>query len=104
METAKIVFLDGTELETDHNGDCFIVDTKPQFPDDLSEVTIIITSGSEETTSTSILHNAAIKECYSNDGRYWFSFIITSEAAMKIMEIEAQTYYTAMMTDTLLEE
>ena len=124
METAKIMFLDGTELNTDHNGNCFIVDSEPQFPEDLSEVNITITSEQEvpqppeydeegnefekepvhETvTTTETLHNVTVQECYSNDGKYWFTFLETSEETTKAMELEAQTYYTAMMTDTLLE-
>lgn len=121
METAKIVFLDGTELETDHNGNCFIVDIEPQFPDDLSEVTITITSEEEipqepeydedgneiekepvyETiTTTDTLYNVSVQECYSDDDRYWFTFIPVSSES----KLEAQVFYTAMMTDTLMEE
>ena len=108
METAKIVFLNGTELETDHNGNCFIVDIEPQFPDDLSEVTITITSEEEipqepvyETiTTTDTLYNVSVQECYSDDDRYWFTFIPVSSES----KLEAQVFYTAMMTDTLMEE
>lgn len=102
MEKAKIMFLDGTELETDHNGSCFIVDTKPQFPNDLSEVVVNITSEIKEETNT--FHNVTVQECYSVDGRYWFGFLEIPAETIKAMENEAQTYYTAMMTDTLLEE
>ena len=40
MEKVKITFKDGTEMEAEVNGSCYIVDGKPDFPIDLSEVTV----------------------------------------------------------------
>lgn len=65
---ATITFRDGTHLTAEQNGTCFITDSKPDFPDDLSIVRI-------EGEYTSVLHNAVLIECASVDGRYWFSFI-----------------------------
>ena len=64
MENVKIIFSDGTELVATQNGNCYIVDEKPNFPADLSTVTV----GEQE------LENVALVECYSNDGKYWFAF------------------------------
>lgn len=54
------------EITAEKNGDCYIVNSKPEFPSDLSVVTI--TGESVET-----LHNARIIECASIDERYWFA-------------------------------
>ena len=62
---ATITFRDGTQLTAEQNGTCFILDGKPDFPEDLSVVRI-------EGEYTSVLHNAVLIECASIDGRYWF--------------------------------
>ena len=46
MEKAKITFKNGIEIEAEVNGSCYIVDSKPDFPVDLSEVTV--TAGEDE--------------------------------------------------------
>ncbi len=53
MERVKIIFLDGTEIEAEKNGSSYIVDEKPRFPNDLSEVSI---TGSEEGERFSITY------------------------------------------------
>ena len=93
-ERAKIIFKDGTELEVEANGSCFILNEKPEFPDDLSEVTI------ERDGNEEVLHNVGVDECASVDGRYWFTFIVASAYD----KLESQVMYTALMTDTLIEE
>ena len=40
MEVATIRFSDGTEIEAEVNGTCFIVDEKPEFPDNFEEIVI----------------------------------------------------------------
>lgn len=64
----KIVFKDGTVIEAERNGSCFIVDAKPEFPTDLTG--IVITG---ETSGT--IDNGNVVECASIDGRYWFTII-----------------------------
>lgn len=67
MEEVTIRFADGTELEAEQNGSCFIANEKPVFPADLSEVTV-------EGDTVSLFSNAQVVECASVDGRYWFTF------------------------------
>lgn len=81
MEKVIITFADGTEIEADHSGTCYIADDKPVFPYDLSVVTV---SGDEER----IINNAQLVECFSVDGRYWFAFIERSEMDVWRAEIE----------------
>ena len=81
MENVKIIFNDENYVEAEQNGDCYIVDEKPQFPHDLSNVTI---EGEE------IVHfdNAKLIECASVDGRYWFAFKENSPTEVRISELE----------------
>jgi hypothetical protein len=78
MENMKIIFNDGTELVAVRNGDCFITAEKPDFPADLSTVTV-----GEET-----LENVSVVECASTDGRYWFAFREMSPEEIWRAEIE----------------
>lgn len=93
-ERVKIRFKDGTELEAGVNGNNFITDEAPEFPDDLSEV-VIISDGGEE-----VIKNATVQQAAGIDDRYWFIFV----AQTPLGSLESQVLYTAMMTDTLLEE
>ena len=94
MEKATIKFTDGTEIEVDVNGDSFITDTEPEFPDDMAVVEV------EQGDNTTFYHNARVQECASVDNRYWFIILEASQSEI----LESQVFYTAMMTDTLLEE
>ena len=98
MEKAKITFKDGTVIEADANGGCMITDNKPDFPADLSVVTV------EDGQGERTYNNAQVIECASVDGRYWFSFIEISADELEKEKTDAQVMYTALMTDTLLEE
>ena len=82
-----IYFSNGLEVAAERNGDCFITDGKPEFPDDLSVVTISDLSQEFE------LHNVEIVECASSDERYWFSFRERTREEMTIQ----------MLTDCILE-
>ena len=82
MEKVKITFLDGTEINADVNGTCYIVDQEPEFPIDLSIVLI-----DDGESQTEIAH-AKVLECASVDGRYWFTFIQMSEEEIWRAEIE----------------
>ena len=91
---AKIIFNDGTELNVEVNGGAFITATEPEFPEDLSRVVI------EEDENETVLTNVSVQPCASVDGRFWFTFIKPT-----IFEkLESQVMYTALITDTLLEE
>lgn len=95
MEEKVIIrFKDGTEIEADVNGNNFITNTEPDFPDDLSEVTIV--RGEEEE----VLRNTFVQQSAGLDDRYWFIFAVPSNYDV----LESQVLYTALMTDTLLEE
>ena len=90
----RIRFKDGAELTAERNGDCYITDTKPNFPDDLSVVWI--NNGAYET----VIKNAEIAECAAVDGRYWFAFIETPAEVLRQRELEDTIQ---MLTDCLLE-
>lgn len=98
MEKAKIVFKNGMEIEAELNGSSLIVDTKPDFPSDLSVVTVIATDG-ERT-----YNNAEIVECASVDDRYWFTVLEIPETERAARQIQANIEYIAMMADIDLEE
>lgn len=82
MEKVTITFLNGTEIEAEVNGDCYIVDEAFETPEDLSVVTIVKGDETEE------LENMKFVVCASVDGRYWFSFAPMSEMEIRFAEIE----------------
>ena len=98
MEKAKIVFKNGMEIEAEENASSLIMDSKPDFPADLSFVTVIGAVG-ERTYK-----NAEIIECASIDGRYWFAFREIPEADRAAKQMQANIEYIAMMTEVDLEE
>ena len=69
MNTATILFKNGTSLTAEQNGDCFILNQKPTFPEDLSVVTVTGEDGKR------FFYNAKVQDCASVDGRYWFAFV-----------------------------
>ena len=81
---AKITFKDGTEIAAEASGSCFITETKPEFPEDLTEVTVEI----DETERT--LNNVMIQECASVDNRFWFALIEESESDRVIRELREE--------------
>lgn len=62
----KIRFKDGSVVEAERNGSCFIVDEKPLFPKNLDDITI-------DGETSAIISHGKIIECASIDGRYWFT-------------------------------
>ena len=98
MEKVIIAFKDGTQIEADLNGNCYVTDSQPSFPADLSEVTVT------SQDQTQIFHHAVITECASVDGRYWWVFTEMSEAERSMRQIQANLEYIAMMTDVDLDE
>lgn len=91
---AVIRFADGTELQTARNGDCFILPTRPAFPEDLSLVIVEIGSESME------YRNARVQDCASVDGRYWFTFIAETPAERTIRELREEN---VMLEDAIIE-
>ena len=72
METVKIIFKGGAELEAEKSGSCYITNKKPTFPQDPFFVTI---SGEDGDI---VIENAQLVECASIDSRYWFTFVEVS--------------------------
>lgn len=95
MEKTKITFADGSVIEADKNGDCYIVD-KEFSVDDLSKVTIENDGISQELKNVKIVAAASI------DGRFWFSFHKT--ATDPIAKLQSNVEYIAMMSNISLEE
>lgn len=81
-ESAKITFVNGLVLNAMLNATTFIVDEKPDFPDDLSEVTVEMENG------TTVYHNAKIMEAYSDDGKYRFGISEMSPLEIQLAEYE----------------
>lgn len=61
-QKAKIIFASGLIVNAMLNASTYIVDEEPDFPADLSEVTVEIEG------ETTVYHNAEIMEAYSDDG------------------------------------
>lgn len=98
MEKVTIRFTNGETIEAEVNGNNFITDTEPEFPDDLTKVEI------ESEEDTTVLNDVFVQEGAPLDGRYWFILMETPKEEIKTNELEAQVFYTAVMTDTLMEE
>ena len=98
MEKAKITFTNGMVVEAEENASSLITERKPDFPSDLSVVTVTGTNGEH------VYKNAEIIECASVDGRYWFSFREISEKERASKQLQANIEYIAMMTDVDLGE
>lgn len=81
-ESVKITFTNGLMLNAMLNATTFIVDEKPDFPDDLSEVTVEMENG------TTVYHNAKIMEAYSDDGKYRFGISEMSPLEIQLAEYE----------------
>lgn len=91
---ARITFANGSEMTVEKNGDCYILPTKPEFPEDLSVVTV------EAEDGTKVYHDAELVECASIDGRYWFAFTEESTMNKTIRELQETN---AMLTECILE-
>ena len=90
----RIIFRDQTEITAEQNGDCFIVSSAPEFPDDLSSVEIV--SGEDRR----VLLQARVIPCDSVDGRFWFAFAEESAEEKALRELREQN---EMLTECLLE-
>jgi len=90
FETISITFNDGTIIKAVKNGTCYIVDEKPEFPDDLTNISI------EESNSTTYIEFGKIVDIQSNDGKYWFAIDAVSEAERANEQLRADIDYIAM--------
>lgn len=93
-----ITFADGTIIYAENNGNCYITDTRPAFPDNLSDVTVQISNG--DTSRGQIYQHAEVIECANVDGRYWFAFRELSPEELRQKELNDTIQ---MLTDCLLE-
>lgn len=101
-QTYTIDLADGTTFENlTMNGNNYVSQeeiTEEDFTD-LSHVTITGSDGSEEEMDDAEL----VQVTQYTDGWY-FILRPLSEDEIARRDVEAQTFYTAMMTDTLIEE
>lgn len=81
-ESVKITFVNGLVLNAILNATTYIVDEKPDFPDDISEVTVEMKNG------TTVYRNAKIMEAYSDDGKYRFGISEMSPLEIRFAEYE----------------
>lgn len=93
MEKVTLTFIDGSTLEAERNGSCFVTETKPELPEDLSRI---------EVSDGEIYEDCDFIECASPDNNYYFSFIKKPENSLD--KLQAQIEYIALMTDIELEE
>lgn len=98
----KMILSDGTELDNlTLNGNNYVSETEiieDVFSDNLGSVTIISDEGTQE------LHDCKLVQlAHYNDGWYFIIEEMT-QAEITSNANEAQTFYTALMTDTLMEE
>ncbi len=97
---AKIIFND-KELIVEKNGDCYIVATDPELPEEFESVVIESENGIRE------YHDARLIECASIDGRYWFTFMEISqeekEKAGLLKQIADLEETNAMLQNCILE-
>lgn len=102
MQTYTIELADGKTFENlTMNGNNYVSQTEITEDDftDLSHVTITGSDGSVEEMNDAEL----IQVCGYTDGWYFILRALSPDEIDK-KNIEAQTFYTAMMTDTLIEE
>ena len=98
MGKANKTLTNGTVITAEENATSLITDRKPDFPPDLSVVTVTGACGEH------IYKNAEVIECASVDGRYWFSFREVSKAERAEKQLQANIEYIAMMTNVDLNE
>ena len=99
--TYSITLGDGKTIEDlTMNGNNFVSQSELSEDDftDLTEVTVTVSDGSEQTYGEMEL----VQVAHYSDGWYFILRELTQEEISR-KENEAQTYYTAMMTDTLME-
>ena len=94
---ATIKFKDGTDMTAEENGGSYILNQKPEFPEDLRDLEI--ESGSGKRT----FGEAVLVECFSVDGRYWFSFMEKPEDRKREEELAELKETNDMLIECILE-
>lgn len=99
--TYDVTLGDGTKFSNlTMNGNNYVSETEITEDDftDLTQVTVEASDGSVQTLGESEL----VQVAHYEDGWYFILRELTSEEIAR-RDNEAQTFYTAMMTDTLIE-
>ena len=81
----KIIFNDDTILNVEQNGNNYIAESKPEFPEDFTNITI------ENNEGIQTIKNGMLIESYPLDERYWFGIIEKPESEVlkeQILDIE----------------
>lgn len=91
---ATIRFKNGEVITAEENGGSYIVDAKPQFPDDLDDIRI------ETEQSVTTFAHAQLVECAHVDRRYWFSFVEVDPRDIKIAQLQSDNN---MLIECILE-
>ena len=94
---ATIKFKNGDEITAQVNGDCFITNAKPEFPDDLTNLEIT------KDGQVTVILEAMLIECASVDGKYWFSFMEKPLNIRQAEEIEKLKNENEMLIECILE-
>ena len=89
-----IKFKNGEQITAEQNGNCYILDDAPEFPDDLTEVRVAGNDGEQ------VFHYVIIQEAASVDGRYWFCMVEESADDRRMREQEEKTIF---LEDCLME-
>lgn len=75
----QIIFNDGTILECEMNGSTFLVDEKPTFMENLTDILIkevgTDENGTETETEIAFIKNGLVVECYTPEEKYAFTII-----------------------------
>jgi len=93
METVTILFNNGTSIEAEANGSCYITSKKPNFPEDLTGITI--------TSESGVVHvnNGEVIEAASVDDRYWFTFREITETEEEALQLRADVDYLLAISE-----
>ena len=94
METATIIFKDGTEIEAEVNGNTLITAEEPEFPEDLSVVTV------RGENFEWVYQYAEVVRASGADNRYWFVFAEVPESVREIQQLRADN---DMLIECILE-
>jgi hypothetical protein len=91
MEKATLTFEDGTQVEAEINGTCYIVDKNPDIEQYIKSVKV------KENDGERTLNNVEMIEAASVDGRYWFTFCEITTQEMAALKMQSDIDYLAMM-------
>lgn len=93
FEKATITFNDGSQLAVTINGTCYISETEPAFPSDLSNIHI------ETENHTQVIQNGRIVEVFPLSEGHWFAIEEIPEAERAATQVRADLDFIAMELD-----